>query len=107
MNKVLFLALLAGSLLLLNSPEVSAGPEVRDPHRQPAHRYYRPYNRDHHSYRGYRRDHRNSGYRRAHAMPRWLYNDHSFRRWYGQSRYRHDRRVSWYGLFDVYRDVHH
>jgi len=106
MNKVLFSALLLGSLLLLNSPEVSASPEVRDPHRQPVHGYSRPYNRDHSSYRGYRRDYYDSGYLRAHAMPRRLYNDHSFRRWYGQSHYRHDRRVSWYRLFDVYRRTH-
>lgn len=107
MNKVLLSTLLVGSLLLLNSPEAAADREVRDPHWQAEYRHYRPYKRDHHAYRKYRRDYQYARHRRSHTMPHWLHDNRSFRRWYGRSQLRHDRRLSWYRLFDAYRYGHH
>lgn len=83
MNKVISTLLLTAGLLLVDVPEASAHPEVRNPHLAPAH---------------YRVDHR-----RAHPMPRWLKRDKSFRHWYAQTRFKWDRRVGWRQLFDIYR----
>jgi len=107
MNKVIFSVLIAGGLLLLDSPEAAAHEGTISQHRSHAYEYsdkYRrdAYRRDSHSRDGYRRDHHRAKYNRAKKMPRWLKRDKSFRRWYNDSRLSRNRRLSWDQLFDIY-----
>jgi hypothetical protein len=83
MNKLMTAALIAGGLLLLNSPEAAAHKEVRNMYQAPAHLYI---------------DHR-----RVDRMPRWLHERRDFRRWYRQSPLRRDRRLAWFQLYEIYR----
>ncbi len=83
MNKILTIALIAGGLLLLESPEAAAHKEIRNVY--PPSFHYRVESR------------------RAKHMPHWLHHKKSFRRWYRNSRLRHNRRLSWNRLFDIYR----
>lgn len=81
MNKVLTLALLAGSLLLLNAPAAEAHKVVRSVHHAPAWHYVEL---------------------RPKHMPRWLKRDRSFRHWYRHSPLQRDRRLAWYQLYEIY-----
>ena len=83
MNKIITVALLAGGLLLLDSPEAAAHKEVRNTY-QPS-SYYRVETR------------------RAKHMPYWLKRNKSFRHWYKHSRLRKNRHLAWHQLFDIYR----
>lgn len=87
MNKLMTTALVAGGLMLLNSPEATAHKEVRNVYEPPA--YYDTY--------------RHVEYRRSTHMPRWLKRNHSFRKWYQHTRLRRDRRLAWDQLYDIYR----
>jgi len=83
MNKLMTTALIAGGLMLMNSPEAAAHKEVRNVYQPPA--YY------------------HIDARRSDHMPRWLKRNHSFRKWYSHSRLKRDRRLAWNQLFDIYR----
>ena len=82
MNKVLLTALLAGGLLLLDSPEAAAHKEVRNFHAPPAWYYME--------------------HRRAKHMPYWLKRDKSFRRWYKRTHVRRYRHLAWHRLYEIY-----
>ena len=82
MNKVIFTALIAGGLLLLDSPEAAAHKEVRSVYAPSAY-----YHMEH---------------RRAHHMPRWLKRNKSFRRWYKRSHLRRYRHLAWHRLYNIY-----
>jgi hypothetical protein len=83
MNKLMTTALIAGGLLLLNSPEAAAHKEVRNSYHAPAYVYI---------------DHR-----RADRMPRWLHRNSDFRHWYRHSPLRRDRGLAWFQLYDIFR----
>jgi len=83
MNKILTVALIAGGLLLLDSPEAAAHQEIRSTYQPYAH---------------YRLEHR-----RSDRMPYWLKRNQSFRKWYRQTRLRKNRHLAWHRLFDIYR----
>ena len=83
MNKLMTTALIAGGLMLMNSPEAAAHKEVRTVYQPPAY---------------YQVDVRRSG-----QMPRWLRRDHAFSKWYKHTRLKRDRRLAWNQLFDIYR----
>ncbi len=83
MNKMITVALIAGGLLLLDSPEAAAHKEVRNVYQPSA--YYRV------------------EHRRAKHMPYWLKRDRSFRRWYKRTQLRRYRHMSWHRLYDIYR----
>lgn len=82
MNKIITVALMAGGLLLLDSPEAAAHDESRYSH------YSKHYQADLH---------------RRHQMPRWLKRDRAFRHWYKHSRLRRHSQLSWHRLFDIYQ----
>ncbi len=82
MKKIITVALLAGGLLLLDSPEAAAHKEVRNTYQPSA--FYRVETR------------------RAKHMPFWLKRNHSFRRWYKHTRLRKNRFLAWHQLFDIY-----
>jgi len=83
MNKIVTVALIAGGLLLLDSPEAAAHKEVRNSYQPSAH--YRVETR------------------RAKHMPFWLKRNRSFRKWYKHTRLRRNRHLAWHQLFDIYR----
>ena len=83
MNNIVTVALIAGGLLLLDSPEAAAHKEVRNLYQPPAYYYME------------------AG--RAKHMPRWLKRNRSFRHWYKHTRLRLNRRLAWHQLFDIYR----
>lgn len=87
MNKVITTALIAGGLLLINSPEAAAHKEVRLTHQAPSY---------HHYYRGVE-------VRRAGHMPRWLHRNDAFRRWYRHTPLKRNYRIGWGRLFEIYR----
>jgi hypothetical protein len=55
---------------------------------------------------GYREHDSSARYRhydeQRREMPRWLKRQKSFRAWYGQSRYKHRRAISWARLYEIY-----
>ncbi len=83
MNKLMTTALLAGGLMLMNSPEAAAHKEVHNVYQPPVYHHVDA--------------------RRAHDMPRWLKRDHAFRKWYQHTQLKRDRRLAWNQLFDIYR----
>jgi hypothetical protein len=87
MNKVMTTALIAGGLMLINSPEAAAHKEVRHTYQAPAYYYYYP----------------GVDVRRPRHMPRWLQRNHSFRDWYRHTPLRRNVRLAWGELFDIYR----
>ena len=91
MNKLMTTALVAGGLMLMNSPEAAAHKEVRNVYEPPA--YYQTG--------------RHADYRRSRDMPRWLKRDRSFHKWYKHTRLKRDRRLAWNQLFDIYRWERH
>ena len=90
MNKLMTAALVAGGLMLLNTPEAAAHTEVRYSH-VPA-----PYYDNH---RGY---YRGGDVRRSERMPRWLKRNDSFRKWYRHSSLQRNWRLAWGELFEIY-----
>ena len=105
MNKLLITAILAGGLLLLDSPEAAANTVVKNKHRPPAQYHVDRHDRDRHRGQEYRRDYyeRNARHGRVQSMPRWLKHKKSFRRWYKDTPLRTYRRLTWDQLFDIYR----
>ena len=91
MNRVMTTALIAGGLMLMNSPEAAAHKEGRQTHQPPA--YYQYYN--------------GVDMRRSKHMPRWLQRNESFRRWYRHTALQRNRRLAWNELFDIYRWERH
>ena len=87
MNRVMTVVLIAGGLMLMNSPEAAAHKQVRNVYQPPAH--YQSYGRAYE--------------RRPNHMPRWLKRNKSFHKWYGHTPLRHNRRLDWDALFDIYR----
>lgn len=87
MNKLIATALVAGGLMLMNSPEAAAHKEVRNVYQPPAY---------HHS-------HARVDLRRTDHMPRWLKRDKSFRNWYRNTPVKRNQRLDWHQLFDIYR----
>lgn len=83
MNKIITVALIAGGLLLLDSPEAAAHKEVRVVHQPSGH---------------YRVE-----LRRPKHMPYWLKRNQSFRIWYRHTRLRTIRHLAWHQLYDIYR----
>jgi len=83
MNKIITVALVAGGLLLLDSPEAAAHKEVRSVYQPSA--YYR------------------LELRRSNQMPFWLKRNQSFRKWYKHTRLKRNRYLAWHQLFDIYR----
>ena len=82
MNKLMTAAVIAGGLMLLNSPEAAAHKEVRHVYQPPAYSYV--------------------DMSRPQHMPRWLKRNKAFRHWYRHTPLRHDRRIAWRTLFDIY-----
>lgn len=87
MNKVMTTALVAGGLMLINSPEAAAHKEVRHVHQPPAYYHYYP----------------GVEVRRSRHMPRWLKRNDAFRYWYRHTPLRWNARIAWDELFDIYR----
>ena len=83
MNKIITVALIAGGLLLLESPEAAAHKEVRPAYHPSA--YYR------------------LELRRTKQMPQWLKRNRSFRKWYKRTHLRKIRHLAWHELFAIYR----
>ena len=83
MKTLMTAAVIAGGLMLLNSPEAAAHTEVRNTYQPPAPVYYET--------------------RRSSHMPSWLKRDRDFRHWYSRTRLRHDRRLAWFQLHDIFR----
>lgn len=98
MNKIFFITLIAGGLLLLISPEAAAKHAVRPDYMPRTYQHTDTYYRD-----SYRRDYNGHRHARSHRMPRWLQHERSFRRWYRHSHHRRNAYVSWYRLFSIYR----
>ncbi|MGI9247962.1 MAG: hypothetical protein ACR2QI_03035 [Woeseiaceae bacterium] len=93
MNKIITVALIAGGLLLLDSPEAAAHKEVRN--------MYQPWAHSPSAY--YPSAQYRVESRRVKHMPRWLKRNKSFRHWYKHTRLRHNRYIAWRQLFDIYR----
>ena len=87
MNKVMTAAIVAGGLMLLNSPEAAAHKDGRHSY-QPSPYYHYDYRVD---------------VRRSKHMPRWLKRNDSFQHWYKRTSLRQDRRIAWGELFEIYR----
>ncbi len=83
MNKIIAVAIAAGGLLFLGSPEAAAHTEVRFSYEPST--YYR------------------YDVRRTHAMPRWLRRDKAFRHWYKHTPLRKHKHLTWHRLFSIYR----
>lgn len=83
MNKVITTALLAGGLMLMNSPEAAAHTQAHHAYQPPMHRYVQV--------------------QRAHAMPYWLQRHKAFRHWYRHSPLKRDRRLAWHQLYEIFR----
>jgi len=87
MNRMMTAAVIAGGLMLLNSPEAAAHKEVRNVYQPPA--FYDTYAR--------------IDVRRPKHLPNWLKRDRSFRHWYSRTPLRRNSRLAWYQLFEIYR----
>jgi hypothetical protein len=90
MNKVMTVAVIAGGLMLINSPEAAAHKTVHNVYQPPTY------------YQSYERSYRRIDERRNH-MPKWLKRDKSFRHWYSRTPLKHNRRLDWHELFSIYR----
>ena len=91
MNKVMTAVVVAGGLMLMNSPESAAHTEVRFAYQSPP--YYDNHRGSHHGFYEYRSRH----------MPRWLKRNKSFRNWYRHSSLKRNGRLAWGELYDIYR----
>ena len=85
MNKLMTVAVIAGGLMLLNSPQAAAHKEVRHVYQPSAHHYT------------------HVDVRRSNHMPRWLKRNKGFRHWYRHTPLKRDRRLAWHQLLDIYR----
>jgi hypothetical protein len=83
MKKLMMTAVIAGGLMLMNSPEAAAHQQVHNVHK--SHTYTR------------------IEVRRADHMPRWLKRDKAFRHWYARTPLRRDRQLAWQQLFEIFR----
>lgn len=83
MNKIITVALIAGGLLLFDSPEAAAHKEVRNVYQPSSH--YRVESR------------------RAKHMPAWLKRNKSFGKWYRRTPLHNNRNLAWRQLFNIYR----
>ena len=86
MNKMMIAAVVAGGLLLMNSPEATAHQAVRNVHTSHAYTHIEV--------------------RRPHRMPGWLKRDKAFRHWYAHTPLKHDRRLAWRQLFEIFSWEH-
>jgi hypothetical protein len=86
MNKLMIAAVIAGGLMLLESPGAAAHSRVHEVYRAPVHA---------------RIDVHRSGH-----MPGWLHRHKAFRHWYRSSPLRHDRQLGWQQLYEIYRWEH-
>jgi hypothetical protein len=82
MNKLMIAAVIAGGLLLIDSPEAAAHQEVRNVHKSHAYTYIEAH--------------------RPHRMPVWLKRNKAFRHWYARTPLRRDRVLAWHQLFEIY-----
>lgn len=82
MNKLMTAALIAGGLMLMNSPEAAAHSQVRHAYQPPMYKHVQV--------------------RRAEQMPHWLKRQKAFRHWYRHSSLRRDRRLAWHQLYEIY-----
>jgi hypothetical protein len=87
MNKVMAVVVIAGGLMLMNSPEATAHQTVHNVYQPPT--YYQSYGR--------------IDERRPDHMPSWMKRDKSFRHWYNRTSLKHNRRLDWHELFNIYR----
>ena len=87
MNKVMTVVVIAGGLMLMNSPEATAHQTVHNVYQPPT--YYQSYGR--------------IDERRPDHMPSWMKRDKSFRHWYNRTSLKHNRRLDWHELFNIYR----
>jgi len=87
MNKVMTVVVIAGGLMLMNSPEATAHQTVHNVYQPPT--YYQSYGR--------------IDERRPDHMPSWMKRDKSFRHWYNHTSLKHNRRLDWHELFNIYR----
>lgn len=85
MNNLMTAAVIAGGLMLVNSPEAAAHKEVRVAYQPSAHYYT------------------HVDVRRPRHMPRWLKRNKEFRHWYRRTPLRRDLRLAWYQLYEIYR----
>jgi hypothetical protein len=83
MNKLMIAAVIAGGLMLLDSPRAAAHAQVRDVYRAPVHA--------------------GVDVHRSGPMPAWLHRHKAFRHWYRQSPLKRERRLAWYQLYEIYR----
>ena len=83
MNKMMIAAVVAGGLMLMNSPEAAAHKEVRNVHSAHTYAYL--------------------DVRRPQQMPRWLKRNKAFRHWYANTSLSRDRRLAWGQLYEIYR----
>lgn len=86
MNRMMIAAVVAGGLLLMNSPEATAHQEVRNVHQSHAYTHIEV--------------------RRPHRMPGWLKHNKAFRHWYAHTPLKRDRRLAWHQLFDIFSWEH-
>ena len=87
MNKVMTVVVITGGLMLMNSPEATAHQTVHNVYQPPT--YYQSYGR--------------IDERRPDHMPSWMKRDKSFRHWYNRTSLKHNRRLDWHELFNIYR----
>ena len=55
------------------------------------------------SYDHYQPRHHHAHVHRDRRMPHWLRQDRDFRHWYRRSSLRHDHRLAWWRLYEIYR----
>ena len=82
MNRIFVIALLVGGALMIDSPEAAA--------HKSAHNVYAPPARHH------------VETHRARHMPAWLWRDRAFRHWYRYTPLRHNHRIGWHGLYELF-----
>jgi len=87
MNRLMTIVLIAGGLMLMNSPEAAAHKTVHNVYQSPT--YHHTYGR--------------IDERRSNHMPSWMKRDKSFRHWYSRTSLKHNRRLDWHELFRIYR----
>ena len=102
MNKLFFITLVVGGLLLLDSPEAAASDEMRRQYQSRSYHYSGRHRYEPYRHRSYRRHYYSERLARAHHMPYWLQHKNSFGHWYGGSLYRRDVYLSWQQLFAIY-----
>ena len=82
MKKMMIAAVVAGGLLLMNSPEAAAHQQVRHVNKSQTYSHIEA--------------------RRSHRMPGWLKRNKAFRHWYSHTPLQRDRRLAWHQLFEIF-----